>query len=149
MDPQKIKILYLSCVSIIITLTVLIIQKYNTLPKKITTHIDLNGSPDLFGDKINLVYMLLLNIVLLIIFGLFIKYPKYAKYNIEINEQNKNGAYKRMQIFYLICSFIVTSIFSYMVFKTLNLGSSYIFLFIFLIVSPISILMFFEKKNNI
>lgn len=146
MVSQKIKILYFTCVSVICTLIVLIIEKYETLPTNITTHINTNGEPDLFGNKISLLYMLAINIFLILIFGFFIKYPKYAKYNVEITELNKKEAYERMQLFYIICSFVITAVFSYMTFKTLNLGTTFYFLLAFLVISPILILLYFKDK---
>ncbi len=146
MIKKNILIVFLISVSILILNCYYVFTNYDNISNEIVTHIDITGKAEGFGDKVYLIYAIIANAVLLGIMFFIIKYPKYANYPIEINEKNRDNAYKKMQLFLAIISLITSVVFSYMVFQAINKSENLIYIIIYSIILPLLVLFYF--KNN-
>lgn len=147
MVKKNILIVFLISVSILFLNCYYIFSNYNNISKEIVTHIDITGKADGFGDKVHLIYAMIANAVLLGIMFFFIKYPKYANYPIEINDKNRDNAYKKMQLFLAIISVVTSVVFSDMVFQAINKSENLIYVILYSITLPLLVLFYFKKNK--
>lgn len=120
MVKKNILVLFIISISILFFNCYYTFSNYSSIPNEIVTHIDINGNADAFGNKIHLIFAMIANAIFLGVIFFFIKYPKYANYPVEINEQNKDSVYYKMQLFLAVISIITSLVFSYMIFQALN-----------------------------
>lgn len=147
MVKRNILIVFLISVSIWLLNCYYIFLNYNDISNKIITHIDITGKADGFGDKVHLIYAMIANAVLLGIMYFFIKYPMYANYPIEINDENRDNAYKKMQLFLSIISVITSVVFTYMVFQAINKSKYVAYVILYSIIFPLLVLFYFKKSS--
>ncbi len=147
MVKKNILIVFLISVSVLILNCYYVFTNYDNISKEIVTHIDITGKADGFGDKVHLIYAMIANAVLLGIMFFIIKYPKYANYPIEINDKNRDNAYKKMQLFLAIISVITSVVFSYMVFQSINKSDNMIYVIIYSIFFPLLVLLYFKNDE--
>ena len=146
MVSKKIKILYLISVSVFVSYFIFLLYNYSGISEIVASHINIKGEIDGYGSKKYLFVSSGINFIMLLFIGLLIKNPQSANYPIEINDSNRDSVYKKMQFFLSILSIIVTAIFSYMIFNAVNHKNDFIFLIIYLIISPLIAIIYFNKK---
>lgn len=146
MVSKKVKIIFFISVSIFITYLILLILNYSEIPELITTHVDITGETDRQGNKDNLWTATVVNFALLLIIGFLIKKPHLANFPIEITENNKDSAYRKMQLFLSAISILISCVFAYMIFKAINYTHYYFYIMTALIAFPLSTLLFFKKE---
>ncbi|CAI9429392.1 Predicted membrane protein [Candidatus Ornithobacterium hominis] len=147
MIKKNILIVFLISVSILILNCYFVFTNYDNISNEIITHIDITGKPNGYGNKVNLIYAMLANFLLIFIIFLGIKYPKYANYPIEINNRNRKTAYQKMQMFLAIISIITSLAFSYMVFLAVGKQESMIYIILYSIISTLTILFYFKTNE--
>lgn len=145
MVSKKIKLLCLISLSIFFTYILLLLYNYSSIPETVASHIDISGKVDAYSNKNSLLISSSVNLLILVVLALLIKSPKAANYPVEITDANRESIYKKMQFFLSITAIIVTSIFSYMVFKAIGLEKNFLYLIIYLIAAPFSLILYFEK----
>ncbi len=104
----------------ILTLWVLIITNYNSMPDEIPIHWNLAGKADRFGDK---VYILPFSIVpTVLFFGLTIlnEYPHVFNYPTDITEENALSQYRNATRLIRYLKFIIVVIFQLMALETIS-----------------------------
>lgn len=145
MVSKKIKLLYLVSLSIFLTYIFILFYNYSSIPETVASHIDISGKVDAYNNKSSLFISSSVNLLILVVLALLIKSPQSANYPVEITDANRESLYKKMQFFLSITAIIITSIFSYMVFKAIGLEKKFLYLIIYLIATPISLILYFEK----
>ena len=74
------------------------IKNYNSLPKRIPVHFDMQGQADGFGGKI---FAFLMPLLAVGIYGLFtygVRYPEGTNFPVEITDQNRDAQFLIMKI---------------------------------------------------
>jgi len=148
MVSKNIKIIFLISISIFITYVIILFSNYSEISDVVNTHINIKGEVDGQGSKKNLWIASLVNLLVLSLIGFLIKKPHLANYPVEITEKNKDNIYKKMQFFLGIIAIITSASFAFMIFKATNLTDYYIYLILFLILFPLVIIYYFNKKNE-
>ncbi|WP_164126232.1 hypothetical protein [Sphingobacterium luzhongxinii] len=113
--PQAVIIIFGLSIILLIISSVKLFNIYNMLNDDVITHLDFSGSPDKKGEKIHLIYGLLVNLGVLILMYFLIKHPKYANYPVEINDENRSSAYLKMRYLVSILSLITSTSFLWMI----------------------------------
>jgi len=149
MVSKKIKILNAISFSIVLIYSVFLFENYNNISKKVVTHINIKGEADAFGDKIHLIYATIANCIILLLILFFVYKPQYANYPVEVDNDNKEVLYKKMQFFLSIISIITSVIFSYMIFSALEPESkkSFYLIIIYAIITPLVAVFLFRNKR--
>lgn len=109
---------------------------------------DITGKVDKYSNKNSLLISSGVNLVIIVFLGFLIKNPKSANYPVEITDKNRESVYKKMQLFLCIIAIITTSVFSYMVFKAIGLERNFIYLIIYLTITPLFTIFYFGKDKK-
>ncbi|WP_422859888.1 DUF1648 domain-containing protein [Flagellimonas sp. S174] len=133
-------------ISVLVVNWLILLNVFDSLPETVATHINIQGEVDGYGNKVNLIYGLLVNTGLLAIIFFLIKNPKYANYPLEINDSNRKAAYLKMQYFLSVLSIITSLAFSFMVTQQFTSNTPIILILVYAVTSPILILLFFKKQ---
>ena len=147
MVSKKIKILYLISISIFITYLLLLLFNYSNISETVVSHININGKADGHSNKNSLFISTGVNLAILILIWFLIKSPQSANYPIEINDENRDSVYKKMQLFLSFVAILCTAFFSYMIFKAINKQVEYIYLIGYITITPILTVLLFKNKN--
>ncbi|MFB9108509.1 DUF1648 domain-containing protein [Flavobacterium gyeonganense] len=148
MVSKKVKILYLISLSIFLTYLLLLFYHYSDIPQTVASHVDITGKVDGYSNKNSLLISSGVNVLILVFIGFLIKNPKSANYPVEITDENRESAYKKMQLFLCITAIITTSVFSYMAFKAIGLERNFIYLIIYLIATPLITIFYFGRNKK-
>lgn len=148
MVSKKVKILYFISISIFITYLILLLNNYSNISETVDSHININGKVDGHSNKNSLFISTGVNLAILILIWLLIKKPQSANYPIEINDDNRESVYKKMQLFLSIIALFTTAFFSYMIFKALHIEKEFLYLISYVTITPILTLVFFNTKKT-
>ena len=113
--PTAVLFLFSMSVLFFITSSIGLAVLYHDLNDRIITHIDFSGSPDNWGDKIHLIYGLLVNVGTLLILFFLIRHPRYANYPVTLNDENRDSAYLKMRYFLSILAVLTSLSFLWMI----------------------------------
>lgn len=113
--PTAVLFLFSMSILLLITSSIWLAVLYHDLNDRIITHIDFSGSPDNWGDKIHLIYGLLVNVGTLLILFFLIRHPRYANYPVTLNDENRDSAYLKMRYFLSILAILTSLSFLWMI----------------------------------
>ena len=113
--PTAVLFLFSMSILLFITSSIGLAVLYHDLDDRIITHIDFSGSPDNWGDKIHLIYGLLVNVGILLILFFLIRHPRYANYPVALNDENRDSAYLKMRYFLSILAVLTSLSFLWMI----------------------------------
>lgn len=146
MIKKTVLIFFLIAISVLLINWSILISVFNSLPDIITTHVNVLGEANRYGNKVHLIYGLIVNTLVLAIVFFFIKNPKYANYPIELNDSNRESMHLKMQYFLSIVGIFTSIAFSFMITQTFNSKTPIFLILGYSIVSPILSLIFFKEK---
>lgn len=148
MVSKKVTLLFLINISVFITYLTLLVFNYSNISETVVSHINIYGKIDGYSNKISLFISAGINLAIVILIWFLIKRPQYANFPLEINNRNRESVYKKMQLFLSIIAILTSTSFSYMIFKAIHIEKEFIYLTLYIILTPIFALVFFKDKNN-
>lgn len=113
--PTAVLFLFSMSILFFITSSIGLAVLYHDLNDQIIIHINFSGSPDKWGDKIHLIYGLLVNVGILLILFFLIRHPRYANYPVALNDENRDSAYLKMRYFLSILAVLTSLSFLWMI----------------------------------
>jgi uncharacterized membrane protein len=86
----------IECLGLIILLVLIImpIYYYNSLPDEIPTHFGINGHPDNFGGRSNILTPSIIGFALFVAMSLLNRYPHIFNYPVQVTEDNAERLYR-------------------------------------------------------
>lgn len=132
--------------STIFIYTLLLLFNFNQLPEEVPIHYSIKGEIDGYGSKINLVWLLLINLGILIGSFFLVKNPHIANYPVKITEENKSVMYYRMQLFLSFFSVLISMMFSFFIFKSFDMVTEYIYFMIATVILPLAVISIFVRN---
>ncbi len=105
-----------------ILLIILPIYFYNQLPDTIPTHFNALGEPDSYGSKNTIWILPVIGLILYVGLTILNKYPHVFNYPVEVTESNAGKLYQTATRVIRILKLIITSIFVYLCYGTINSG---------------------------
>src|SRR5690606_3089766 len=135
---KKIILINIIALSVILIYGLLLFFNFNQLPEEVPIHYNIKGEVDDYGSKINLIWLVIINLCLFA--GIFsvAKNPHIANYPVEITEENKSVMYYRMQLFLSILSVLISLVFSFFIFKSLDMVTEYFYFMIATVILPLT-----------
>ncbi|WEK18676.1 MAG: DUF1648 domain-containing protein [Candidatus Pedobacter colombiensis] len=121
---KSLNLIFLISPSIILCYVVIYVYYYQQLPEVIVGHRDLTGKIDGYTEKSFIWIPILFNIVIVSAIRYLIGKPMMLNYPVEINDNNRDSAYGKMQIFLSISAIIVSASFSLIIFDAIGLLNS-------------------------
>ncbi len=146
---KPLNLIFLISPFIIVCYVVIYIYHYQQLPEVIIGHRDLTGKVDGYTEKSFIWVPILFNIVIVWGIGYLIGRPNMLNYPVEINNNNRDSAYRKMQIFLSITAIIVSALFSLIIFDAIGLLSSAnaLYFVIYFFVSVVGLPLFIAKAK--
>jgi hypothetical protein len=150
MEKSKI-ILYLSYLVCGMSIAAFI-WGYSNMENTVPIHQNASGVIDRFGPKKVLMLLPLISLIIVIAISYLMKKPESLNYPFEVNEFNKEVAYKKVKIILSGLALFIASIFLVLIMRSLklfNLNFSFSFLLIYVLVLsilPILLIQYMRKS---
>lgn len=110
---------FLSILTLIATI-LLTILNWDKIPEIIPMHYDFLGNPNRWGNKSELIILIVIMSLMYIIMTVVEKYPKYWNTGVKITEENKDRVYPILLHLLTTTKFIMMCIFTYISVNTIG-----------------------------
>ena len=131
--------------SILLVNAILVLTNYNSIPDQIIGHIDIAGNTS-YNSKIQLIYGLPINLVILIIILFFILKPKFANYPVSVNPDNEEAVLKKMQYFLSVIAIFTSLVFAFFTFMAMDITTNFQYFVLLIVVLPGLSILYFAKN---
>jgi hypothetical protein len=145
MKNKNVPAVFCIAVSVLIVNAILVLTNYNSIPDQIIGHIDIAGNTS-YNSKIQLIYGLPINLVILIIILFFILKPKFANYPVSVNPDNQEAVFKKMQYFLSVIAIFTSLVFAFFTFKAIDITTTFPYFVLLIVVLPGLCILYFTKK---
>lgn len=135
--------------SVLLTYSGILYLDYSNVPNTIPTHINYSGEIDSWGSKNSLWIAICVNMLLLLLVWVAIKFPRYWNYPYEMIKEKKNKFIEKFRLVLATMAVFISIAFSTMIFNAMSYSFYQTFkVLFFILIGPVIFLVFTGNKKT-